>query len=242
MAKHKKSRVKRKPRAVVIGHLERVSRRIFDKYQRQITDMIRGRHGVYALYRHNKLYYIGLAGNLRNRIKTHLKDKHGSSWNYFSLYVFKSESHIRELEALLLRIAYPEGNRQRGKLRGSKDLQPILKQQVKAQQSQELNDLFRLHRPPARNSHKAKKRSTSKADRPLKGIFPTGKMIYCKYKGKPAKAWVCSNGRIKYNGQYYDHPSTVGKAVRGGKSTNGWRLWKYKNKSGELVHISELRK
>jgi len=139
--------IKKKSKTVVIGHLEKVSRGIFDKYQKQIAKMIKGRHGVYALYRHNKLYYIGLAGNLRNRIKTHLKDKHGSSWNYFSLYIFKSESHIRELEALLLRIAYPEGNRQRGKLKGSNDLQPILKQQVKDQQIKELEDLFKMACP-----------------------------------------------------------------------------------------------
>lgn len=237
-----KKKSKRKSRAIVIGHLERVSRGIFDKYQKQITDIIKGHHGVYALYRDNKLYYIGQAGNLRNRIKHHLKDKHSSSWNYFSLYVFRNESHIRELEALLLRIAYPKGNKQRGKLKQSKDLKPILKRQVKKEQDKERDDLFKTRKPSAKKKKKSKKKTATKTDRPLKGVFPTGKVLYGTYKGKNYKAWVNGSGTIKYDGQYYDSPSTVGAIVRGGKATNGWRFWKYKNKSGELVCISELRK
>ncbi len=92
MAKAKKH--VRKSRPIVIGHLEKVSRGIFDKYQKQITGMIKGHHGVYALYRRNNLYYIGLASNLKNRIKTHLKDKHGTSWSHFSLYIFKKFIYI----------------------------------------------------------------------------------------------------------------------------------------------------
>ena len=32
---------------------------------------------------------------------------------------------------------------------------------------------------------------------------------------------LIANGRIKYGGQFYDSPSTVGSVVRGGKATNG---------------------
>jgi len=241
MAKAKKK--ERKSKAIVIGHLEKVSRGIFDKYQKQITGMIKGHHGVYALYRRNNLYYIGLANNLKNRIKTHLKDKHGTSWSHFSLYIFKKDNHIRELEALLLRIAYPEGNKQRGKLKGSKDLKPILKQQVKKQQTQELDDLFKGHKLAGKKKAKRKqKRVAAKTYRPLKGLLGGGKRLYANYKGTMYKAWVFNNGRIKYDGKIYDSPSTVGSVVRGGKATNGWRFWKYKNKSGELVYLSELRK
>lgn len=67
-------------------------------------------------------------------------------------------------------------------------------------------------------------------------------MIYRKYKGKMYKALVFNSGGIKYDGKIYDSPSTVGGVVRAGKSTNGWRFWKYKNKSGELIYLSELRK
>ena len=72
MAKAKKKVKKTKP--IVIGHLEKVSSGIFDKYQKQITDMIKGRHGVYALYKGSNLYYIGLASNLKSRSYNSLPD------------------------------------------------------------------------------------------------------------------------------------------------------------------------
>ncbi|GAH64347.1 unnamed protein product [marine sediment metagenome] len=93
-----------------------------------------------------------------------------------------------------------------------------------------------------RNKAKKRRKKAKGVERPLKGLFPTGKMIYRKYKGKDYKAWISGNGKIKYNGKWYDSPSVVGSVVRGGKATNGWRFWKYKNKSGELVYLSELRK
>jgi len=229
-----KKKAKRVARSIVIGHVEKVSRHIFDTYKKQITSMIKGHHGVYALYRRNTLYYIGLATNLRNRINTHLKDKHSKSWTHFSLYIFKRQNYIRELEALLLRIAYPEGNSQKGKLKGSSDLKPVLKQLVKKEQSKELDDLFKAHKP-------AGKKKPVAANRPLKGLFKGGKMIYATYQGKDYKAWVNSNGRISFDGKFYDSPSVAGKAARK-KSTNGWRFWKYKDKGGKLRPIGDLRK
>lgn len=58
---------------LVIQHLENVSRRLLDKHQDVVREYVKGRHGVYALYRNDKLYYVGLASNLRNRLRTHLK-------------------------------------------------------------------------------------------------------------------------------------------------------------------------
>ena len=55
-------------------------------------------------------------------------------------------------------------------------------------------------------------------------------------------AWLEANGGIKYNKVIYDSPSAVGAAIRDGKSTNGWRFWRYKNDQGELVCIGTLRK
>ena len=45
----------------------------------------------------------------------------------------------------------------------------------------------------------------------LKGIVGGGKRIYATYKGKDYKAVVYNNGRIKFNGQFYDSPSAAGK-------------------------------
>jgi len=116
----RKNKIKRKSRPIVIGHLEKVSSKVFDRYRKQITDMIRGNYGVYALYRRHKLHYIGLATDFRRRINQHLKDRHKGKWNYFSLYLIRKIDHLHEIEALLVRMAEPGGNKQKGTLKRSK--------------------------------------------------------------------------------------------------------------------------
>ena len=111
MAKKKaKKKKKHTAHAIVSGYLEKVNASIFDKFRTEITDLTKGHQGIYALYRKNKLYYVGLATNLRNRIKHHLNDRHKGKWTHFSLYIIHREDHIKELESLVLRIAYPDGN------------------------------------------------------------------------------------------------------------------------------------
>src|SRR6266568_6304753 len=100
---------------LVCQHLENLSRRVLEKYQHLIRQYVRNRHGVYALYRHGKLYYVGLASNLRTRLGHHLKDRHGQSWDRFSVYLTIGDSHLKEMESLILRITHPTGNKQIGK-------------------------------------------------------------------------------------------------------------------------------
>jgi len=245
MAKKKTSR---KSRSIIIGHLERINSKVFDQYRKQITDIIKGNNGVYALYRRDKLYYIGLATDFKKRIHHHLKDRHKGKWNYFSLYIIRKSDHIREIEALLLRIADPTGNYQKGKLKSSKNLGPKLKHLLTEDFKNFLDEMFGDQKKYAKQKtikKIAKKKTKStihrSADRPLKGLFPTGKVIYATYKGKDFKAWVRSNGSIRYDGTYYATPSGAGKAARK-KETDGWRFWKYKDKSGNLVKIDALRK
>ncbi len=52
---------------LVCQHLENISREALEKHQEIIRAYVRGRQGVYALYRRGKLYYVGLATNLRRR-------------------------------------------------------------------------------------------------------------------------------------------------------------------------------
>jgi type III restriction enzyme len=92
-----KKKAKRAARPIVAGHLEKISSRIFDQNRSLITEMIKGRYGVYALYRREKLYYVGLATNLRSRINQHLKDRHKGKWTHFSLYILRKTDHLREI-------------------------------------------------------------------------------------------------------------------------------------------------
>src|SRR4030043_2094665 len=124
-------RKKHKTRSVIAGHLEKIGARVFDDFSSVITDIIRGNQGIYALYKKDRLYYVGLASNLKRRINAHNKDRHQNKWTHFSLYIIRKEDHIKEIESLVLRIAYPKGNIVRGKLRQSKDIRPLLKRKLK---------------------------------------------------------------------------------------------------------------
>ena len=73
--------------ALVSQYLEGISRTALAEYQQFFREQARRRDGVYALYRKKKLYYVGLARDLRGRLKTHLRDKHGESWDRFSMYI-----------------------------------------------------------------------------------------------------------------------------------------------------------
>src|SRR5262245_6966570 len=117
---------------LVSQHLEVISGTALENYQRIIRDYDRRRHGVYALYRRDKLYYVGLATNVRNRLKHHLKDKHRGKWDRFSVYLTISDGHLKELESLVLRIVKPTGNTQKGKFTKAEDLKRRLARDLKA--------------------------------------------------------------------------------------------------------------
>jgi hypothetical protein len=59
---------------------------------------MRGRNGVCA-YRKGKLYYSGLASDLRGRLRWHLRDRHAQRWDTFSVYLTIGDKHLRELES-----------------------------------------------------------------------------------------------------------------------------------------------
>jgi len=240
MAKKRGEKNKRETRSIVVGHLEKISARVFDDYSGVITGMIKGHQGIYALYKNDRLYYVGLATNLRNRIRHHLKDRHRNKWTHFSLYIIRKSDHVKETESLVLRISDPAGNFQKGKLTGSLDLRPELKRLLTKDIKNILDELLgKRSKTTPKKKKKAKKTGES---RPLKGKFPTGKMIYANYKGENYKAWVNSIGRIRYAETRYDTPTAAAKAIVSHGSVNGWIFWEYKDKSGNLKKLKELRK
>ena len=237
-------KTKRISRTIVVGHLEKVSSGVFEDFPDQVTGLIKKGQGVYALYRRNKLYYIGLAGDLRGRIKWHLKDRHKGKWDRFSLYIIRKEGHIREVESLLVRIADPDGNKQRGKLRGSKNLVRALDKDIKERQNQEREGILggRKAKTERKKTKKKVRKTKGKKERPLRGKFPGGKMIYAKYKGEEYKAWVIGNGGIKFKGQIHDSPTGAAKAIIEKGAVNSWNFWKFKKEKGKLVKLKVIRK
>ena len=142
---------------LVSQHLENISSEALDKYQDVIRGYVRGRQGIYALYRRNKLYYVGLASNLRNRLQHHLRDRHKGIWDRFSVYLTIGDSHLKELESLILRTVKPRGNSQSGKFIKSENLRGRLARDLRAKHREELNcsleDQPRRFQPGANESH-----------------------------------------------------------------------------------------
>jgi hypothetical protein len=233
---------------LVLGHLERISSAVFDKYKQVITEMVDGRNGIYALYRKDRLYYVGLATNLKSRVKKHLKDRHADKWTHFSLYLLHDEKHMKDLESLCLRIADPEGNKVGGKLTGAKDLRKIFKKKMRTHALAGIDALMggkqktKSPKMVAAGKKAAATRKKNGKNIPLAGIIKS-KALRVTYKSVLYRAWILPSGRIKllHTGKLYDSPSAAGSAVRDGKSTNGWTFWKYKNDNGQWVEIKTLK-
>lgn len=225
----------KRQKRLVIGHLEKVSGEVFDQYPSVIRDLIKGKSGVYALYRNDSLYYVGLAKNLMGRLKAHTKDRHQRKWTRFSVYLTIHDDHIRELESLMLRVVRPRGNRQSGKLIASKSLRRDLNNAIKAHDADRRARLL--------GGHHTRRRIKAKAAKDLRknilfGIFDRGIQLRGWHKDWEYRCQLRKDGRIRYDGEIYDTPSSAGKAARGIR-TNGWRFWHYRH-GNEWVPLQRL--
>lgn len=233
------------------GHLERISSRAFDAYSEQITGLMSRRHGVYALYKGNRLYYVGLATNLRNRIKHHLRDRHAKRWDRFSLYLVGKSDHLKELETLVVRMASPRGNIQAGKLPGSRhmvrELERLVREHERRQRERLLyGDLsIRRGRQPDRLRFKRKRKKGLEAPGshiPLRGLFRRNERLRAVYKGRIYSARVRSSGKIYVKGKgLYNSPSAAAVSVVK-RPINGWWFWQVRNKKGDWVRLKSLHK
>lgn len=56
----------------------------------------------------------------------------------------------------------------------------------------------------------------------------------------PATAKVTESGKVHFNGEPYDYPSSAGSAVKGGGAVNGWEFWGVSRDEG-LIPLSVIR-
>lgn len=226
--------------SLVCQHLENISRDGLEKYQDVIREYVRGRHGVYALYRGTRLYYVGLATNLRMRLAHHLRDRHHDSWDRFSVYLTIGDSHLRELESLILRIVRPKGNKQTGKLRGSDDLIRAFRRSFKERQRRELETFFG---PSKKKSDAAKSGVGTEGKKPVLAKYSGGRTIKLRrvYKGVTYKAHVRPDGTVRMKGVTYMSPSMAGQAICK-HAVNGWEFWRYERAPGDWVKLEKLRR
>lgn len=80
-------------------------------FEQEMEKMLKGKAGIYVLYKKSKPYYVGQASkNLFGRIRWHFKDRHKGKWDSFSVYIIKRDKYLDDIEALLHRTVVTKGN------------------------------------------------------------------------------------------------------------------------------------
>lgn len=220
---------------LVCQQLENIDRRALEQYQHLIRKYIRGRNGVYALYRGDRLYYVGLAKNLRTRLKQHLKDRHHESWDRFSVYLTIGTGFIKEMESLLLRISQPPGNKVLGKFHKCQNLQRTFARDIRTEQREQLDEIFGRVRAVEGPAISEKRRPV------LANYVLPRRRLRATYKGKNLKASVRKNGSIRFKNRTFNSPSLAAVAATG-RAKNGWMLWRFERAPGDWVPLDELRR
>ena len=225
---------------LVCQHLEGISRRALEDHQDIIRQFVRRRHGIYALYKKNRLTYVGLATNLRSRLSHHLRDRHAHTWNRFSVYLTVGDDKLKELESLVLRIANPKDNRQGGKFARSEDLRKIFRRHIAQKQREELDNIFDEEKKESKPKEK-KQRKTVGRTPVLSKFIERGFRIRMEHKGKTYSGRVRRDGTIRVKGKKFTSPS-IAAAATAKHSMNGWTKWKFERSPGEWVFLDTLRK
>lgn len=225
--------------SLCVEHLEKVSWRVLADYATVARDMLRARHGIYALYRRERLYYVGLAGSLMGRVKHHLRDRHRGAWDRFSVYLTDSPAHIRELEALIVRVASPPSNKQTGRLKGARDLRKTLNQRIRDHHDDQRALLLGGDVARARRRRKARRGHDSRA---LAGAVERPTSLRGVYKGKTYRARLRRDGQISCGGRLYATPAAAARAALG-FGRNGWYFWQIRlSKGGPWERLRALRR
>ena len=214
---------------LVTQSLEHISKDVFSKYASIITELVERSSGVYALYDEDELYYVGRATELRRRVKQHLKDRHDASWTHFSIYFIRNADHIGEIESLLVRIANPKGNAVKPRGKDSREMRKKLKVMIRQKHREELAGLFL--KQPVKLKHDDGKRM-------LKGMVDKRTAIYRTYKGKEFKAILTPAGKIVFNGNKFDTPTSAAKKITRSAPVNGWYFWYIRNDDNEWVKLA----
>lgn len=235
MARKAKRHRRRKREALVHQHLENVSRELLAKHPDVVRQFIGRNAGIYALYKKNKLYYLGLATALRGRLRAHVKNRHRGSWDRFSIYLTIKDQHLREIEALLLRIAKPIGAKQRGKLAQSKDMRRRLARAIREKQYSEVASLFGRETSPVKNTE------NGSVDNQLVRLLPQGGRLRGTHRGKVFRARVRPNGKIRFNGKYYNS-LTLAAVAAIHRTTNGWWFWQVERGRSNWVRLYKVRR
>lgn len=112
--------------SLVKGFLEKKDRKGFELLLPRYKEAIGSSSGIYALYKGDKLHYVGIAQNLLSRVDWHTHDRHKNRWDKVSFFVIDKHRFSKDIETVILRIIEPQGNRTRGKFERHYELQDKL--------------------------------------------------------------------------------------------------------------------
>lgn len=231
----------RKRTPLVTQYLENLKREALEEHSSIIRAMVGGQHGVYALYKRGRLYYVGLARDLRGRVKAHLKDRHGLKWDTFRLYLTIDSKHMKELESLIIRIANPEGNRQNGRFARATNLDREFKRRYTAERKQDFVRLFGPRRAvrgvtSLREVAPPKRKASNFA-----GVVGRTIQVRWKYKGEILKARFRPDGQLTFRRRRFPTPTVAAKKIAA-RPMNGWHVWTFERSPGLWVRLQTLRK
>lgn len=97
-------------------------------FKKRLREIMRGYSGIYALYRKERLYYVGLTTNLLGRINWHLKDRHARKWDSFVIFRIKRVDYLKDIETLITHLVEVPGNRVKGEVPRDADISHILRE------------------------------------------------------------------------------------------------------------------
>ena len=236
---------------------------IFDKrYRKRIIPLFDEKPGVYALYdKRNELYYVGKASNsIMTRVRNHSRSlRHSNKWTHFDVY-FTAEKNLDHIEALIIHIAIPKGNKQRNfrSLTKAKDLGNDIKKirkEVDKERDKRFSKIGKRKRFTSKKKRALKPETLNQTQkkalvslpqsskRPsLKNYFKRNQLLIAKYKNKEHKALLLKDtGKIIYKNKFYNTPSAVAKAIQN-HAGNGWDFLKIRDSKNNWVKLGDLVK
>jgi hypothetical protein len=180
---------------------------------------------------------VGLASKLGSRLNAHLRDRHKSSWDRFSIFLTIKDQHIKEIESLLLQIARPIDNKVGGRPIGSRDMRNAMRRAIRDKQRAEADIL--IGRPGAKRGVKRLLEEHETAVE-LAALLPKGARLRGMRSGKTFIGRASRSGKVKFNGKWYPSLSAAGSAAMK-RPVNGWYFWRAERSRGNWVKLNEIR-
>jgi len=166
--------------SLVRKHISEISRALLEGDNKEkFAGFLREheKQGLYALYRKNgELYYVGRASNLLGRLSSHRSDLHGKKWDKLAIYIIDEKLKLHDVESLLIAVSKPEGNKNRGRLKG--DLKKALKDFMKTAAIEEITASLYPNVEP-KQSKKSRRITENKIEAfiEVKGVAKTASIL-----------------------------------------------------------------